>query len=67
MTPHETAIELLKKHTLPFVVGNESDYLIARNNALNEVTYKLDKSDIFEVVEWHHIYYELKKNKLRKI
>lgn len=66
MTPHETAIELLKKHTLPFEAGNESDYLIARNNALNEVTYKLDKSDIFEVVEWHHIYCKLKKNKLRK-
>ena len=42
-----TAYNLLDKHSLPFIAGNESDFLIARNSAIHEINYMRECVGLF--------------------
>lgn len=60
-TAYQKAIELLKNNTLPFFKNNESDFLIARNSAMNECTRQIIHGDIFAVNDWYEIREEILK------
>lgn len=55
----QRALNLLEKHSFPFVAGNESDFLIARNSAIHEINFERDKADMFEVQLWNDVYEEI--------
>lgn len=57
----QKAINLIEKHTLPFVSGDDSDFLIARNSALHEVNFEIDKYGMFGNEYWRDVKAEILK------
>jgi len=58
---HEKAVSLLEKHSLPFVAGNESDFLIARNSAIHEINYYREQYGMFQQDYWNDVHEEILK------
>ena len=54
------AISLIDKHSLPFE-GNESDYLIARNQAIHEINFEREKAGMFNSEFWNDVHEEILK------
>jgi len=58
---YEKALSLLDKHSLPFIAGNESDFLIARNQAIHEINFMRESVGIFFQDYWNDVHEELMK------
>ena len=56
-----TAYNLLDKHSLPFIQGNESDFLIARNSVIHEINYMRECVDLFQQDFWNDVHEEILK------
>ena len=56
-----TAYNLLDKHSLPFIQGNESDFLIARNSVIHEINYMRECVGLFQQDFWNDVHEEIVK------
>ena len=57
----QKAISLLDKHSLPFISGNESDFIIARNSAIHEINFMRESVGLFFQDYWNDVHKELLK------
>ena len=57
----QKALSLLEKNTLPFITSSESDFMIARNSAINEINFERCKTGMFQQDYWNDVYEELMK------